>query len=152
MLGRSRYRNYWIAGADFGAQVAQSFKRPQATSREYVIQGPEPLTYDEAAARYAGSLKPSKPIIRVPLWMARVGAIVSQQLAFDVRIMETVLNYPEEFRAASTWAELGKPSTTLDAFVARLNERYLQRAKMPRSRCRWSWCALLNSGPMATRK
>ncbi|MEI9902406.1 MAG: NAD(P)H-binding protein [Hyphomicrobium sp.] len=117
MLGRARYRNYWIAGRDFGEQVARSFALPIAGNREYVIQGPEPLTYDEAAARYTQALLKPQSIIRVPLSLARLGGLFSRQLDFSARIMQAVLSYPEEFKAAATWAELGKPTTTIEQFA-----------------------------------
>jgi hypothetical protein len=36
---------------------------------------------------------------------------------FNARMIGTVLRYPEEFRAAETWKELGKPSTTIEEFA-----------------------------------
>lgn len=119
MIGRAQYRNYWIAGRDFGEQVARSFASGGSGSRAYVIQGPEPLTYDEAAVRYAQALPETPRIIRVPLWMARVGGLFSRSLDFNARIMHAVLSYPERFKAADTWAELGKPTTTIEQFAAR---------------------------------
>jgi uncharacterized protein YbjT (DUF2867 family) len=119
MLGRARHRNYWIAGRDFGAQVARAFALPQAASREFVIQGPEALTYDEAAVRYAASLPEPKSTMRVPLWLVRLGGLFSGTLDYDARIMDTVLSYPEEFKASDTWAELGKPTTTIEQFAKR---------------------------------
>jgi uncharacterized protein YbjT (DUF2867 family) len=119
MLGRSQHRNYWIAGSDFGRQVARSFALPQAERREYVIQGPEPATYDEAAARYAKALPVPQSIIRLPLWLVRLGGLFSRQLDFDARIMQAVLSYPEEFKAGATWEELGAPTTTIEMFAAR---------------------------------
>jgi uncharacterized protein YbjT (DUF2867 family) len=118
MLGRARYGNYWIAGRDFGVQVARSFALPDGGGREYFIQGPEPLTYDEAAARYAASLPEPKSILRLPLWLVRLGGLFSHRLAYDACIMDTVLNYPEQFKAAQTWAELGAPTTTIEQFAA----------------------------------
>ena len=53
MTGWSRKRNWWIAGRDFGRQVARSFALPEAANREYAVQGPEPVSYSEAARRFA---------------------------------------------------------------------------------------------------
>jgi len=119
MLGRSRYPNYWIAGSDFGVQVARSFALPEAAMREYYVQGPEALTYDEAAARYVQSLRKSVRVIHMPLLAARLGGIVSNRLDFDARIMDVVLSYPETFKATDTWEQLGKPTTTIAQFAAR---------------------------------
>jgi uncharacterized protein YbjT (DUF2867 family) len=119
MLGRAHYDNYWIAGSDFGKQVAKAFALPQAANREYYIQGPEPLTYDGAAVRYASALHKSPFIIRVPILAARLGGLFSRQLGFSARIMHTVLSYPEEFKATDAWNDLGKPTTTIEEFALR---------------------------------
>ena len=155
MLGRARYPNYWIAGSDFGRQVAKSFTLPQAANQEYYIQGPEPMTYDGAAVRYARALRRSPFVVRVPMFAAQLGGLFSDQLNFNANIMDTVLSYPEEFKSAETWRDLGKPATTIEQFAlaaGELTPDYLQRVKIPRSKWKWSRCAALNSGPMATRK
>lgn len=118
MPGCARYRNYWIAGSDFAQQVARSFSSPLAANREYVIQGPEPVRYDTAVRRYARMLPSPARVVRVPLWLVRLGGIVSHRLDFNARIMQAVLSYPEEFKASTTWSELGKPSTTIEQFAA----------------------------------
>jgi uncharacterized protein YbjT (DUF2867 family) len=117
MLGRAHYDNYWIAGGDFGRQVARSFALPQAANREYYVQGPEPISYDAAAVRYARALHRSPHVLRVPLWVARLAGVGSRQFDFNARIMQTVLAYPEEFKAGDTWDELGKPTTTIEEFA-----------------------------------
>lgn len=119
MLGRAQYCNYWIAGSDFGRQVAKSFTLPQAANREYYIQGPEPMTYDGAAVRYARALHRSPFVVRVPILAARLGGLFSDRLNFNANIMHTVLGYPEEFKAADTWSDLGKPTTTIEEFALR---------------------------------
>ena len=117
MLGRARYPNYWIAGTDFGRQVAKSFTLPQAANREYYIQGPEPMTYDRAAVRYARALRRSPFVVRVPIFAAQLCGLFSDQLNFNANIMDTVLSYPEEFKSAETWDDLGKPATTIEQFA-----------------------------------
>lgn len=118
MLGRSRWSNYWIAAQDFGRQVARSFALPQAANREYVVQGPEPLTYDEAASRYLRARPRPARFIRVPLPLARLGGLFSRQLDYNARVMQAVLSYPETFKADATWSDLGVPTTTIEQFAA----------------------------------
>ena len=117
MLGRARHPNYWIAGDDYGRQVAKAFALPLAAGREYVIQGPEALSYDEAAERYVGAMGGRLKITRVPLWLVRLGGLFSRELDFNARIMHAVLSYPETSKAQETWDELGAPTTTIEAFA-----------------------------------
>lgn len=119
MLGRAKHPNYWIAGDDYGRQVAKAFALLSAAGREYVIQGPQPLTYDEAAERYVGATGGRLQITRVPLWLVRLGGLFSRELDFNARIMQAVLNYPETFKAQETWDELGAPKTTIEDFARR---------------------------------
>ena len=115
MTGWSRKRNWWITGSDFGRQVARSFALPEAANREYAVQGPEPVSYSEAARRFA--LAVEKRRLTLPLFFVHVAGIVSPSMRFNGRIMRTVLHYPETLRAEETWRDLGRPSTTIEEFA-----------------------------------
>ena len=120
MTGWSRNRNWWIAGADFGRQVAQSFAIPEAANREYVVQGPEPMTYNEAARRFARAVSTRTQRLTLPLLFIHVAGVASPPMRFNGRIMRTVLRYPETFKATDTWRELGKPAITIEEFARAL--------------------------------
>jgi hypothetical protein len=38
---------------------------------------------------------------------------------YDARIMQTVLDYYETFKASDAWDELGRPATTIEEFARR---------------------------------
>ena len=120
MTGRSPHPNYWIAGRDFGRQVARPFALPAAANREYFVQGPEPMTYVEAARRFAHAAAGRPRIVRLPLSLIRLAGVVSHPMRFNARIMRTVLRYPEVFKAEDTWRELGEPTTTIEEFARTL--------------------------------
>lgn len=120
MTGRSPHPNYWIAGRDFGRQVAKSFALPAAANREYFVQGPEPMTYVEAARRFAHAAAGRPRVVRLPLSLLRLAGVVSHPMRFNARIMRTVLRYPEVFKAEDTWRELGEPTTTIEEFARTL--------------------------------
>jgi uncharacterized protein YbjT (DUF2867 family) len=120
MTGWSRHRNWWIAGVDFGRQVARSFAIPEAENREYVVQGPEPMTYNEAARRFARAASTKTARLTLPLLFIHVAGIASPPMRFNGRIMRTVLRYPETFKAGETWRELGRPSITIEEFARSL--------------------------------
>ncbi len=123
LVGKARFANYWIAGDDYGAQVARSFQSESSANREYVIQGPEAMTYDEATVRFAKSSKDRMRVVKVPLGLLRCLGVVSRTADFHAHMMGTVLRYPEIFRAAETWAELGKPSMTIEEFTVGHQQR-----------------------------
>jgi uncharacterized protein YbjT (DUF2867 family) len=120
LMGTPRYPNYWIAGSDYGRQVARSFQVAGAANHEYFIQGPEPLTYDEAAHRFAKSFKTKLFVVKIPLPLLKGMGVFSQAMKFNSQIMDTVLRYPEEFKAEATWKALGKPSITVEDFARSL--------------------------------
>jgi uncharacterized protein YbjT (DUF2867 family) len=115
MTGWSRNRNYWIAGRDFGRQVARSFAIPEAANREFVVQGPEPMTYNEAARRYVSAAGIPRRLT-LPLFFIDIAGIVSPSMRFNGRMMRVVLRYPERFEAEDTWRDLGRPTTTIEEF------------------------------------
>jgi len=121
MTGRSPHPNYWIAGRDFGRQVARSFALPVAANREYFVQGPEPMTYNEAARRFADAAAGHPRVVQLPLTLVRLAGVASRPMLFNARIMRTVLRYPEVFKAEDTWRELGEPTTTIEEFARSLS-------------------------------
>lgn len=120
MTGWSRNPNYWIAGRDFGRQVARSFAFPEAANREYVVQGPEAMTYNDAARRFVRASPVTPRRLTLPLFFIRIAGIVSPSMRFNARIMRTVLHYPETFQAEATWRDLGRPSLTIEEFARTL--------------------------------
>jgi uncharacterized protein YbjT (DUF2867 family) len=117
LAGTSHYCNYWMAGEDFARQVARSFAIANAANREYFMQGPEPMTYEEAARRFAHASAASPRVVKVPLAAFYALGLLSQSMHFNARILDAVQRFPEEFKAAQTWAELGEPSITIEEFA-----------------------------------
>lgn len=118
LAGTSRHKMHFISAADYGKQVARSFQVPGNENREYVVQGPEAFTADEAAEAYIRHYKKGKlTISRAPLGMLRLLAKFSQKMDYGVNIIEALNNYPEQFEAQNTWNELGKPGTTIREFA-----------------------------------
>jgi hypothetical protein len=98
-----------------GRQVARSFAIPEAANREYAVQGPEPMTYNEAARRYVREASIPRRLT-LPLFFIDIAGIVSPSMRFNGRMMRTVLRYPERFEAEDTWCDLGRPATTIEEF------------------------------------
>jgi len=122
LVGRSAVRPWYIAARDYGEQVARAFRRAQdEQNQEYIIQGPEALTQHEAAKRFVTAYKKEKLFILTtsPILM-QLGALFSQQADYGLHITKAINKYPEVFEAAQTWADLGKPCTTVDQFAAQI--------------------------------
>ncbi len=116
--GKPQHKNWWIAGQDYGKQVAKAFEIiPPDENRDYIIQGPEPYDFHEAnkifMQHYARQQLKS---IKMPLWAIRFLGIFSKEANYGAHIIEAIDKYPEQFEAQPTWAELGKPKTTLEEF------------------------------------
>jgi uncharacterized protein YbjT (DUF2867 family) len=118
VAGAGHVCHYWIAGADFGRQVARAFAREDASAREYVMQGPEAMSYVEAAERYAQSCSDPLRVVKVPLGLVRALGVVSNAMRFHARVLAEVLKYPEEFKAQTAWDELGRPTITIEDFAS----------------------------------
>lgn len=121
LVGTTRHPSYWIAARDYAQQVARSFRLAPAGSREYFVQGPEPLTYDEAATTFARNFSKRLLVVRIPLPLLKWLGTFSRQADYSANILEAVLAYPEKFRAYRTWYELGRPMTTLKDFARQLD-------------------------------
>ncbi|WP_083882518.1 SDR family oxidoreductase [Fibrisoma limi] len=119
MAGRSPVRPWYVAGIDYGRQVAKAFQIAQeGQHQEYVIQGPEPMTQHEAAERFVAAYPKEKlTVTTAPHWIMRVAGKFSQQMNYGAHITEALNKYPEEFEAGTTWADLGEPRTTIEQFA-----------------------------------
>ncbi|MES2386572.1 MAG: NmrA family NAD(P)-binding protein [Bacteroidota bacterium] len=119
--GKPKVPNWFIAAEDYARQVTASLQLPSAANRKYFVQGPEPMQLDAAMELFKATYKPaSLKIMRVPLWVLRFPALFVQKFDYLVRIQTALNNYKEEFWAADTWKELGKPTITLKSFTEKL--------------------------------
>ncbi len=122
LAGESRCPMWFIAGDDYGKQVANAFAvTPEGESREYVVQGLEPFTADEAAKVFIENYSGTKlSISKAPLGLLKFLGKFSHKINYGAHIVEALNNYPESFEAEKTWQELGKPTVTLKQFASTL--------------------------------
>ena len=118
IAGTQKTRSYWVAGQDYGQQVAESLKNANGESKDYVVQGLEPLNTEEAAKIYAENY-PHKQLKvgKSPLGVLKFIGFFSPQMKYAAKITEALNNNPETFRAENTWEELGKPTTTMAEYA-----------------------------------
>ncbi|MFC5408683.1 SDR family oxidoreductase [Larkinella bovis] len=114
LAGHSEVAMWFIAGRDYGRQVARAFSLPGHENREYVIQGPEPLTYAAAAKVFAKHYPRQKlKIVTAPLGVLKLLGRFNRSIDYGAHILEALNGYPEQFEAAQDWIELGQPTLTL---------------------------------------
>lgn len=120
LAGRSKHPMYFIAGDDYGRQVARSFQLAACANKDYVVQGPDAFTADEAAAVYIRHHRREKLVItRSPHAVLKFLGRFSHTIDYGQHIIEALNEYPEKFEASETWETLGKPVVTLPHFAAR---------------------------------
>lgn len=116
--GESKHPMYYVSASDYGKQVANSFKLDTTENREYIIQGPEAYTMDDAARIFIDNYPKQKmEYSNGPLPLLKVAGVFSNSMDYVAKLSESMNNYPEQFRAQPTWDELGKPTTTLAEFA-----------------------------------
>lgn len=120
LAGKSEAPMWFIAGKDFGVQVAWALKKAGDSNQEYNVQGLEPYTSDEAAKVFIQNVKSNIKIMRAPLAPLKYLGVFNQRMNYAYHICEALNKYPEKFESENTWNDLGKPSTTLADYVASL--------------------------------
>lgn len=117
LSGTSRHKMYLMAGRDYGKQVAKAFELDNG-SNEYVVQGPEGFTADEAAEFYVKHYTNKKlRVVKAPFGMLKFLGKLSSKFNYGARILEAINNYPERFEAEKTWEELGTPDTRFIDYI-----------------------------------
>jgi uncharacterized protein YbjT (DUF2867 family) len=114
LAGKSNVPMHFIAGEDFGRQVARSFELPGNDNREYAIQGTEAYNWDDAANIFISHYKKAPlKIMKAPVGMLKFFGRFSGKAEYGYKIVTALNNYPETFEAEKTWRELGRPTVTL---------------------------------------
>ena len=120
LAGRSEAPMWFIAGKDYGRQVAWALKKAGNDNQEYVIQGLEPFTFDQAAKIFCENYKsPVKPM-KAPLGPLKFLGLLNQRINYTYHICEALNKYPEKFESENTWNDLGKPTITMADYAASL--------------------------------
>lgn len=109
---------WWIAGKDFGKQVAAAFTTENAKNNEYSAQGPESFTMEKAARTYASAYTKSKLTVGTMSFgfMKFLGLFIPQ-MKFLSNLMTVMLNNTETFEAQKTCNDLYKPVISLSDFA-----------------------------------
>lgn len=118
LAGESKFKMYLIAGADYGQQVVNAVER-NAGNHEYVIQGQEGFTAEEAARQFADHYKKTKiRVIKMPFGILKFFGKLTNTFNYGANIIEALNHYPEKFEADKTWQDLGKPSTRFMDYIS----------------------------------
>jgi len=111
---------WWIAGEDFGKQVANAFKTDKALNAEFPVQGPEALTMQEAATKYAAAYKKEQlGVGSMPYGLLKFLGMFIPQMKFISNLMNVMLNNVETFESQKTWDILGKSEISIDKFAGK---------------------------------
>lgn len=112
---------FLIAADDYGRQVVKAFELENG-NLEFVVQGEEGFTADEAANYYTQYCKHNKPIIaKSPFIFLKIAALFSNKFKYGAKMIEALNNYPEMFEAEKTWEMLGKPQTQFKEYILARN-------------------------------
>lgn len=123
LAGKSKIKQYWVSGQDYGKQVAKSFEILTDEDREYIIQGPEAFSMEDAVKVFIKNYKKEQlKIFRVPIGMIKIAGKFSGKINYIYHILEALNKYPEKFGAQFTWDELGKPSETIEQYAIKVSE------------------------------
>ena len=124
IVGKPLYKNWWIAGTDFGKQVAKSFEiLNEGENREYTIQGTESFMMNEAVDIFIKNYKKQNlKAGKAPLGLLKFIGLFNPQLKYVAKILEVINNCEEKFESKNTWNELGKPQITIENYANGLND------------------------------
>lgn len=119
LAGVSKHKMYLIAGADYGRQVVRAFELNNG-SNEYVVQGRDGYTADEAAKLFTEYYTGSKlSVATLPFGILKFIGRFSKRFNYVAHIVEALNNYPERFAAERTWQDLGEPQISLMDYIRR---------------------------------
>ncbi|MDX2302354.1 MAG: NAD(P)H-binding protein [Microscillaceae bacterium] len=117
LAGVSRYKMFLISGSDYGKQVVKAFQLNN-DNHEYVVQGQEGFTADEAAKFYIDNYNKKKiNLMKAPLALLKFLGLFNNKFNYGAKIVEALNSYPEKFEAEKAWQDLGKPQTKFIDYI-----------------------------------
>ncbi|MGV3560907.1 SDR family oxidoreductase [Larkinella arboricola] len=118
LAGKSVAPMWFVAGQDYGLQVARALQLPGDQNRDYVVQGPEAYTYEAGARLFVQQYAKRKlAIVNAPLGVLKLLGRFNPTINYGAHIVEALNNYPESFEAEPTWADLGPPTMTIGDYA-----------------------------------
>ncbi|WP_442796246.1 SDR family oxidoreductase [Pelobium manganitolerans] len=121
LVGQSDVKIHWISAADYAKQVCKSFQLLTDENREYIVQGPEAYTTQQALEIFRDHYQKKKlSIIKIPMYSLLLGSLLSTRIGYAYRLLYAKNHYREKFAAQFTWDELGKPTETIAEFTQRI--------------------------------
>ena len=120
LVGRSKAAMWFIAAEDYGRQVVKAFQIAGTVNQEYIIQGTDAYTFDEAAKVFKDHYKSPLKIMKAPIAVVKFLGMFVQKINYGYNICEALNNYPEKFESEKTRADLGKPSISLAQYTSSL--------------------------------
>ncbi len=124
LAGKSLHKLYFIAGEDYGRQVAASFRTQIAENQDYAVQGLENFTTDEIAKIFVQKYTLEKlKIMSMPIWVLKIIGFFSTQAHYGYYILTALNKYPEKFESEKTWQDLGKPSISIEKYIEKICEK-----------------------------
>lgn len=121
-IGSGSVAKLWfIAGSDYGKQVAKALQIAGDKNQEYTIQGLTGYDWNEASSIFIKNYRKPLKLMKAPIALVKFISIFDAKARYGWRIMTALNNYPEKFVSEKTWNELGKPSVSLSEYVAGLS-------------------------------
>lgn len=77
LIGSGKSSFHFLSSADYAAIVSRCFETDKADGKSLVIFGPEPMSLNDALAKFLSIAYPDVKVNRIPLFMARIAAAFS---------------------------------------------------------------------------
>ena len=108
---------YWVAGDDMARWVVGALRSERWHNRTITVQGPEPLTFREAARRFVAAWDPGIKVTHFPLWPLRLAGMFMAQIGNFATLMRLTSAFAEEFQSQDVWDALGPPQLNIEEYV-----------------------------------
>lgn len=109
---------WWIAGEDYGRQVAAALSSAAGENRVIVCQGPEGLSVAEAVARLARSLPRRRLVVPVPGLSMRLGGVFSNDPRYLMALVDMSRRWTTRYVGAETDRDFGKATMRIEDYAA----------------------------------
>lgn len=107
----------WIAGEDFGRMVVSALTADDAVGRAFDVQGPESVSFRDAASRFAGACSRSLACVPVPRAALRIAGLAMAKPRYLDEVLRHTYTHGVGDRGRVATRLLGEPAMRIEDYA-----------------------------------
>ena len=126
VIGNHIHPIWFTNSSDLAELVFRAIGNEVARNKEFAVQGPQAMTYTDAATEFLAAYAPEAEVIHLPMEAVGQMGLPEEQAIFFEHVLTFVQQLREEQVSSETWKVLGSPKNTISSFARELRSEAMK--------------------------